>query len=404
MAEETKDSKADAAEPTEEEKLEALPDMEVATQRFLCGTPDEVGADKAAAKAKLLEAVRRDNMATYYESACEQLGWEPDASLLESMRAANAAELEAIAARQADAQENLGDIEVHQAIFARCALYTRDGDAEKAFAEYESLAKDHGKKMSTGQKIQMHLNCLRLALFVGDAGQAKVYLDQAKKLVEEGGDWDRRNRLRVYEGHYHLVTRNLQAAAKCFLDSVPTFTATEVCTFEDLVVYATTCAVLTLGRKDFHAKVVECPEVVATGRDVAHLSEFVESLYECRYADFFRALVGLQGRWRRDRYLAPHVPYLIREMRVFAYSQFLASYRSVTLDAAARAFGVSVEYVDAELSRFIAAGRLSAKIDKVGGIVETNQPDARNAQYQEVIKHGDALLNRVQKLARVVDV
>ena len=138
MAEETKDSKADAAEPTEEEKLEALPDMEVATQRFLCGTPDEVGADKAAAKAKLLEAVRRDNMATYYESACEQLGWEPDASLLESMRAANAAELEAIAARQADAQENLGDIEVHQAIFARCALYTRDGDTEKAFAEYES--------------------------------------------------------------------------------------------------------------------------------------------------------------------------------------------------------------------------------------------------------------------------
>ena len=91
-------------------------------------------------------------------------------------------------------------------------------------------------------------------------------------------------------------------------------------------------------------------------------------------------------------------------MRVFAYSQFLASYRSVTLDAAARAFGVSIEYVDAELSRFIAAGRLSAKIDKVGGIVETNQPDARNAQYQEVIKHGDALLNRVQKLARVVDV
>ena len=47
MAEETKDSKADAAEPTEEEKLEALPDMEVATQRFLCGTPDEVGTDGA---------------------------------------------------------------------------------------------------------------------------------------------------------------------------------------------------------------------------------------------------------------------------------------------------------------------------------------------------------------------
>ena len=196
-----------------------------------------MGADKAAAKAKLLEAVRRDNMATYYESACEQLGWEPDASLLESMRAANAAELEAIAARQADAQENLGDIEVHQAIFARCALYTRDGDAEKAFAEYESLAKDHGKKMSTGQKIQMHLNCLRLALFVGDAGPAKVYLDQAKKRVEEGGDWDRGTAARVRGA----LPRHAQPAGRgeVLPRGVPTFTATEVCTFEDLVVYAT---------------------------------------------------------------------------------------------------------------------------------------------------------------------
>ena len=35
-----------------------------------------------------------------------------------------------------------------------------------------------------------------------------------------------------------------------------------------------------------------------------------------------------------------------------------------------------------ELSRFIASGRLSAKIDKVGGVVETSRPDTKNAQYQ----------------------
>ena len=35
-----------------------------------------------------------------------------------------------------------------------------------------------------------------------------------------------------------------------------------------------------------------------------------------------------------------------------------------------------------ELSRFIAAGRLHCKIDKVGGIVETNRPDSKNWQYQ----------------------
>lgn len=35
-----------------------------------------------------------------------------------------------------------------------------------------------------------------------------------------------------------------------------------------------------------------------------------------------------------------------------------------------------------ELARFIAAGRLHCKIDKVKGIVETNRPDNKNWQYQ----------------------
>ena len=42
-------------------------------------------------------------------------------------------------------------------------------------------------------------------------------------------------------------------------------------------------------------------------------------------------------------------------------------------------------------------------IDKVAGIIETNRPDAKNAQYQSTIKQGDLLLNRVQKLRRVIN-
>jgi hypothetical protein len=56
-----------------------------------------------------------------------------------------------------------------------------------------------------------------------------------------------------------------------------------------------------------------------------------------------------------------------------------------------------------EISRFIASGRLHCKIDKVGGIIETNRADSKNAQYQSAIKQGDLLLNRVQKLSRVIN-
>lgn len=53
---------------------------------------------------------------------------------------------------------------------------------------------------------------------------------------------------------------------------------------------------------------------------------------------------------------------------------------------------------------FIAAGRVHCKIDRVGGIVETNRPDQKNAQFNAVVKQGDLLLNRVQKLSRVINI
>lgn len=46
--------------------------------------------------------------------------------------------------------------------------------------------------------------------------------------------------------------------------------------------------------------------------------------------------------------------------------QFLESYKSVTLDSMAAAFDVGLPFLDAEISDFICAGRISAKIDKVG--------------------------------------
>lgn len=114
-------------------------------------------------------------------------------------------------------------------------------------------------------------------------------------------------------------------------------------------------------------------------------------------------MVDLEAVLKKDRYLYPHCAYWMRELHILAYKQFLDAYQSVTLDAMASAFGVSSEFIDYHASRFIASNRLSAKIDKYGGVIETNRPDYKNAQYREMIQKGDLLLNRIQKLARVVD-
>jgi 26S proteasome regulatory subunit N7 len=126
-------------------------------------------------------------------------------------------------------------------------------------------------------------------------------------------------------------------------------------------------------------------------------------LYDCDYKAYLNAMVEVQPTLVADRFLQPHSGYIMRELHVLGYKQFLDSYKSVTLESMAASFGVSVEYLDLQLSRFIAAGRLTAKIDKYNGVVETNRPDLKNAQYRDMIQKGDHLLNRIQKLSRVVD-
>lgn len=49
------------------------------------------------------------------------------------------------------------------------------------------------------------------------------------------------------------------------------------------------------------------------------------------------------------------------------------------------------------------AGKLHCKIDKIAGVLETRRLDKKNALYQATIKHVDFLLNRIQKLSRVID-
>ncbi|KAI6043352.1 putative proteasome regulatory subunit [Pisolithus marmoratus] len=74
----------------------------------------------------------------------------------------------------------------------------------------------------------------------------------------------------------------------------------------------------------------------------------------------------------------------------------------MTLESLCGAFGVSVDFIDRELSRFIANGRLHCTIDKVHGIVETTRPSTKTAQYEKVVKQGDVLLNSVQRLSKVL--
>jgi 26S proteasome regulatory subunit N7 len=68
-----------------------------------------------------------------------------------------------------------------------------------------------------------------------------------------------------------------------------------------------------------------------------------------------------------------------------------------------KSFGISKAFLDRELHSFIASSSLHSRIDAVNGIIEMNHVDNKNFLYRTLIKDGDILLNRTQKLARVIN-
>ena len=65
----------------------------------------------------------------------------------------------------------------------------------------------------------------------------------------------------------------------------------------------------------------ECPD----------LRKYLLSLYDCRYDDFFVQLAKVEQAMKSDRFLNPHYAFYVREMKVRAFAQLTASYRSLTL-------------------------------------------------------------------------
>lgn len=248
---------------------------------------------------------------------------------------------------------------------------------------------------------------IRIGIFFGDKLSVKKSIERASTLIEEGGDWDRRNRLKAYKGLHLLTIRSYNLAAPLLLDSLSTFTSYELCSYSALVIYSVLAGSLSLKRVDFKEKVVDAAEIKAilgagddrlaalTGEvssgpgaqdeemkdatvsrttqgkaqtvvnlttlssgsgqqaeaeepvDFSSLANLVNSLYNGNYQIFFRSLAVVEDNFlTQDRHLYEHRAWFVREMRLRAYQQLLQSYRVVGLKSMANDFGVTVDFLD----------------------------------------------------------
>merc|ERR1719328_859865 len=152
-------------------------------------------------------------MAPFYRSICKELKWKEDAKLWAEMNKENEDELKQLEEAIKDAETNLGESEHCEALLAKAEYLTKIGEKDAAI---EAVRKTMEKTVGLGNRMDLIFLNIRNGLFWLDHSLVKANLDKATTLMEEGGDWDRRNRLKVYEGLYALAVRDFDRSAKLF--------------------------------------------------------------------------------------------------------------------------------------------------------------------------------------------
>ena len=83
-----------------------------------------------------------------------------------------------------------------------------------------------------------------------------------------GGDWDRRNRLKVYRGLQRFLERDIKGAAALLIDCIATFSCNEICSYQDFIMYAIMSNLLHLPRPQIKEKILDGPEILSVANDI----------------------------------------------------------------------------------------------------------------------------------------
>ncbi|XBW34551.1 hypothetical protein QEN19_000113 [Hanseniaspora menglaensis] len=376
-----------------------VPNYEVSELAFISKSTNDYDA--------LIQALEKEEMAPYYIYLQKHDTKFPfKKETYDQLAEKNEQKIRELKAEIAEIEENdEGELEKAYCWIQLGEYYAQIGDVENSL---NTLEKAKTVSISLGGKIDIMLTIVRIALFFNDQVKVQEKLNQAEEMIEAGGDWERRNRFKAYKGIHLMAIRNFEDAAELLVDSLTTFTSLEIASYEDIAVYATVCGILSLNRNDLKTKIIESPEVLAAMPSSEPLQAIISlaiSLYSSDYSSFFSFLLQTREKvFLPSKFLSPHTDFFLRQMRIKAYSQLLQSYKTLSLKSMADLFGVSVEFLDSDLCKFIPTKQLKCVIDSVNGIIETNRPDNKDAQFNNLIKQSDTLISKLERYAASVKI
>jgi 26S proteasome regulatory subunit N7 len=85
---------------------------------------------------------------------------------------------------------------------------------------------------------------------------------------------------------------------------------------------------------------------------------------------------------------------LIKEVCVKAYTQFLEPYEAVDIARIVASFGVTPDFIEAEMRRLISSRKLNSKIGRLTGTIHTTPLVIRAAQMREALRRAELLVTQ----------
>ncbi|KAF7457932.1 26S proteasome non-ATPase regulatory subunit 6 [Cryptosporidium felis] len=386
-----------------EELLQSVPNLELAEKIHFLNSIYCEPREKEAIRNEVIFLIEKFSMAPLYQFLENEMkitiGHD---DLLKKMVSSNCDELKTIENKIKDAIDNYGDLEVRNSHYRKLVYFTRIGSKECSIKELEIAI----EKTTGGLKLELLFLGIRIGLFWSDLKLLSSYIKRSRDQLKTTDDWERKNRFKVYQAIFYLISRNFSAASELFLDSLTTFTAVELLSFEKLIFYTVISSIFSVDRKVMKTRLLSCPDILKIALQPSHkyLLDFTENFYNGRYQEFFSILVDIIYKIQRDVYMHKHHRYYLRYIRMRAYIQYLEPFESVSIPRMAESFGVSPRFLEKDVITFIASSKLPCTIDRVKQLIVCKKVDPKIKSYYELTEKGDTLLNRLQRLTRIIQV
>ena len=184
----------------QEPEVLMVPNFVVSDKTFLLSLCQQDNDKKSALVQEIIDLIDKDEMGPFYKYITNDLKLIPfDQNKYDALKKQNEKRIKELNENIETLQKNdEGALELSISWNKLGAYYTQIGDFEKA--KEILLGKAFETAISIGAKIDILFMVVRLGFFYDNKTFIKEKLQEIESLIEKGGDWERRNREKTYNG------------------------------------------------------------------------------------------------------------------------------------------------------------------------------------------------------------